>query len=326
MLRRIRHLSLICLLTGAVPAVCLGQTERRPFTPEDIHRVRPVSDLAISPDGEWVAYTLRTTDIDEDSTSTDLYMVSWDGSDRLQLTHTDGGESHPRFSPDGRYLAFIAARGGGDDSDDSDDPKTKSQIWLLDRAGGEARRLTELAGGVSSFEWSPDSSRFVVVSRDPKKKDDDATDSDEGSGKGKAAKSKTPKPIVIDRYQFKQDRQGYLGDRYQRLYLFDIASKAETLLTPGAFNSNQPSWSPDGTRIAFTSKRESDPDRHRNTDIYVVEAREKGELAAAHHLAGARLAAGLEPRRQQDRLSARRPAQVLGLRPGTAGDHASWWR
>ena len=147
----------------------------------------------------------------------------------LQLTHTaDSGESHPRFSPDGRYLAFIAARNDGAGEDD--DPAAKGQVWLLNRAGGEARRLTEMPGGVSEFEWSPDSTRLVLVSRDPEEEpDEDATHD-------------TPKPIVIDRYQFKRDRIGYLGDRYQRLHLFDVESREATLLTPGPYDSSQPAW------------------------------------------------------------------------------------
>ncbi len=257
---------------------------RRPFQPEDVHRVKEVSDIAISPNGQWVAYSVRTTDVEKDRRMSDLWMVNWEGSTRLQLTHTeDSSEGHPRFSPDGKYLAFLAARGDGTQGGDgeSDDPKGKSQVWLLNRAGGEAERLTELAGGVSGFEWSPDSTRLVLVSRDPEKKDDDP-DGEDAAGDGASdeasdepeKKHDTPDPIVIDRYQFKRDGQGYLGDRYQRLYLFDVAERTSTVLTKGAFDSTQPVWGPRGDVIAFTSKRQGDPDRHNNTDIYVVDAKE----------------------------------------------------
>jgi len=239
---------------------------RRPFQPEDMHRIRDVGDLAIAPGGEWVAYTVRETDTKADRRSTDLYIVSWDGQASLRMTHSKSSESGPRFSPDGKYLAFIRAR-SGDDTGKSKDPKTKGQVWLLNRSGGEAERLTEIEGGVSSFEWSPDSTRLVLVSKDPKPKDEE----------GQGSEADTPKPIVIERYQFKRDRVGYLGSRYSRLYLFDVVSEATTLLTPGSFDSTNPAWSPDGKKIAFTSKREGDPDRHDNTDIYVVEAREGAE-------------------------------------------------
>jgi dipeptidyl aminopeptidase/acylaminoacyl peptidase len=219
----------------------------------------------MSPDGQWIAYGVESTNVDKDESSSDLFMVDWDGSARIQLTHTeDSSESNPRFSPDGKYLAFIAARGDGK-SEESDDPKAESQIWLLNRAGGEAQRLTEMPGGVSGFEWSPDSSRLVIVSYDPEEKTEKDADEDGPS-------HDTPKPIVIDRYHFKQDRLGYLGHRYKRLYLLDLATKEVALLTPGAFDSAEPAWGPDSNIIAFTSRRQGDPDRHDNDDIYVIEA------------------------------------------------------
>ena len=242
-------------------------SNRRRFQPEDVHRIRDVGDMAISPDGGWVAYTVRTTDREADERSTDLFMVSWDASIRRQLTYSKTGESSPRFGPDGKTLAFVTAR-GGDEGGKSKDATTKAQVWMLNLAGGEAERLTEVAGGVSSFEWSPDSRRLVLVSKDPDVEDLEDSDSEA---------VKTAKPIVIDRYEFKRDREGYLGRRYERLYVFDVESRTATLLTPGAFNSTEPVWSPDSSKIAFTSRREGDPDRHRNSDIWLIEASEGAE-------------------------------------------------
>jgi len=257
----------ICLLLTTLVAVNVlaKDVDKGLFEPEDVHRIKSVGDIAISPDGEWVAYSVGSTNVDKDESSSDLFMVSWDGSTRIQLTHTeDSGESSPRFSPDGKYLAFVAARTDGK-SEDSDDPKAKSQIWLLNRAGGEAQRLTEMPGGVSGFEWSPDSTRLVIVSYDPEEKPEEDADKEGPS-------HDTPKPIVIDRYHFKQDRIGYLGNRYQRLYLFDLEKKEAALLTPGAFDSTQPAWGPDSDVIAFISRREGDPDRHDNDDVYIIAA------------------------------------------------------
>jgi dipeptidyl aminopeptidase/acylaminoacyl peptidase len=255
-----------CLIAASLMAssALAADAERRPFQAADVHSIKSVGDIAVSPDGDWVAYSVGTTNVDKDEFSSDLFMVNLDGSTRIQLTHTeDSGESRPRFSPDGKYLAFIAARTDGD-SEETDDPKEKSQVWLLNRAGGEARRVTEIEGGVSSFEWSPDSTRFVIVSRDPEEKEDENSDEDGPS-------HDTPKPIVIDRYKFKQDGLGYLGGRYQRLYVFDLEAGEAELITTGPYDSTQPAWAPDSDLIAFVSKRKGDPDRHDNTDIYIIE-------------------------------------------------------
>lgn len=268
--------SAACILLAAF--CCSGalaqDTELRLFQPEDIHRIKTVGDIAVSADGEWIAYSVGTTNVEKDQYSSDLFMVNWDGSTRIQMTHSeDSGEGHPRFSPDGKYLAFVAARSDGN-SEDDDDPKGKSQVWLLNRSGGEAARLTEMPGGVSGFEWSPDSSRLVLVSRDP---EDAETGSDESTDEEDGKTHDTPEPIVVDRYAFKRDGQDWLGHRYQRLYVFDVATREASLLTPGPYDSTQPSWGPDGNMIAFTSKRQGDPDRHDNSDIYVVAAEEGAE-------------------------------------------------
>jgi dipeptidyl aminopeptidase/acylaminoacyl peptidase len=262
----IRSIVLVSLLTVFFPVVALAKdADRRLLKVEDIHRINVVGEIAISPDGDWLAYSVGKTNVDFDESSSDLYMVKWDGSESVQLTFTPRkSENHPRFSPDGKYLAFITARSDSDEGE-SDEPADKSQVWLLNRSGGEAMRITEMPGGVSTFAWSPDSSRLVLVAKDPEE-----TEADKEAAKER--KHDTPKPIVVDRYQFKQDRVGYLNDRRTRLYVFDIENKDATLLTPGPYDNSDPVWGPGGDIIAFTSKRQGDPDRHDNTDIYVIEA------------------------------------------------------
>ena len=140
---------------------------------------------------------------------------------------------------------------------------------LLSRQGGEARRLTNRKGGVRDFEWSPDSTRLVVVGDDP--------DPEEG----KADDDKTPKkPIVIDRYDFKRDDDGYLGHRRSHLYLLTVATGAIETLTSGDWDDELPAWSPDGRRIAFISGRGSDDDRTNDTNVFVVEAKAGAEPRA----------------------------------------------
>jgi dipeptidyl aminopeptidase/acylaminoacyl peptidase len=207
-----------------------------------------------------VAYTLTTIDAAKDKRNTDLWMVKWDGSERVQLTSSDDNESSPRWSPDGKYLAFVASRGS------EEEKKKGGQIWLLHRAGGEAIKVSDIKGGVSDIQWSPDSTRlaFVVSDEDP----------DEDPEKKEGWKRKTPPPIVIDRYRFKQDRAGYLRRLYDHIAVFDVATRTHTVLTSGQVDDASPSWSPDSQRIVFLSKRASaDPDRTNNRDVWVVGAR-----------------------------------------------------
>ena len=105
----------------------------------------------------WVAYTVTTIDAEKDRRNTDVWMVKWDGSDQLQLTSSPDGESSPRWSPDNKYLAFVASRGT------EEEKKKGGQIWLLNRAGGEAQKVSDFKGGVSDIQWSPDSTRIAFT-------------------------------------------------------------------------------------------------------------------------------------------------------------------
>ena len=176
---------LAVFLTVSAPAD--GQSPRS-LRSSDIYRLRDVGAARISPDGAWIAYTVTTTDSAKDKSDSDVWMVSWDGTRTLRMTASSESEGNPRFSPDNRYLAFVSGRyesKGG-------------QVWLLDRAGGEAVRLSDLKGGVNEYEWSPDGTRIAVVSHDP----------DPEEAKPDSLKTKNPKPIVLDRLGFKRDVAG----------------------------------------------------------------------------------------------------------------------
>ena len=150
-------------------------------------------------------------------------------------------------------------------------------MWLLNRQGGEAQRLTETIQDVKDFAWSPDSKRLVLMLQDPTPEDlDAAKEKATEKSQGKEIKDKKPKaqrPWVVDRYQFKEDEIGYLERFRTHLYVFDIASKALTQVTSGDFDDEHPAWSPDGKLLAFSSKRTApDPDRNYDSNIWVVAA------------------------------------------------------
>jgi dipeptidyl aminopeptidase/acylaminoacyl peptidase len=227
---------------------------QRPFAPADAARIQEVSAPALSPDGEWIAYEVKSSDVDKDTRQSDVWMTRWDGSRTVRLTHTaEASETKPKWSPDGRWLAFLSTRG---------DTNQAAQLWLLDRLGGEAERLTSLHGGVSDFVWGPDGLRLALTVKDAEPADSVATAD---------TTKKRPKPIVVDRFWFKQDYEGYLGERREHLWLLDLGTRRVAQLTGGPYDDQLPAWSPDGQTIAFASKRGPDPDRSDDWNIYAVD-------------------------------------------------------
>jgi len=254
---------LLCACVAVVLAsagAAFAQGAKRPLSLDDLGKLKDVRDPQCAPDGKSVAFVVHQIDVKEDKPgASHIWTVGIDGRDERQITSSNDSESSPRFSPNGRHLAFTSERPG----------KAKGeQVWLLDRTGGEAFQLTEIKGRLQGYEWAPDSERLALVVRDP---DPDAPE--EGAGTP-ATPRKAPKPIVIDRYKFKQDVQGYLlSGRHSFIYLFDIASKKLERLTSGTADESSPSWSPDGTRIAFMSNRNGDPDREPSSQLFVVDAK-----------------------------------------------------
>jgi dipeptidyl aminopeptidase/acylaminoacyl peptidase len=212
----------------------------------------------VSPDGATVAYVVTTSDRDSDEPKDAIWLTNWEGTEHRQVTRGESA-SQPKFSPDGRYLSFLSARPAD----------ARSQVWLLDMRGAEPRQLTHATGEISSYAWSPDGKRIVLV----------MSDAEEGAGK------KT-KPIVIDTFHFKQDVDGYVMARSRKhLYLLDVGSGQLTALTTVAeYNDDVPAWSPDGKLIAYVSNHGKEPEQSGIDEIYLIEA-------------GAGAVAGAAPRR-----------------------------
>lgn len=262
--RRIRFLLLI--LSLCIAGSLNGQAQKlseaedkaekpRNLTVDDFFRLKRVEDPQLSPDGEWVAYTVATADLKEDKWEKQIWMIPAGGGEAVPLTAPGSSSESPRWSPDGKYLAFLAARN-----------KKESQVWTLFRHGGDSQQLTKVRQGVEAFEWAPDGRRMVLVVRDPSPEDLAA---EKAEKEGREFKRKTP-PKVIDRLQFKMDDAGYLNRLRTHLYVLDLGTKEMTQITSGDYDDSDPAWSSDGRFVAFVSNRSQDPDANYNTDIWVV--------------------------------------------------------
>ena len=280
---------------------------KRPIKLDDMHRFHTVADPQVSPDGKWVAYTVSSVDTTADKSDTDIWMTSWDGAEHIRVTSSPEAETAPRWSPDGRYLAFTSSRPG----------KAKgNQIWLLDRRGGEARQFTDFKGRLSGYDWSPDSKRLLVTLADPDPDSpEESANGAGGRGAAAGANPPAPKPIVIDRYKFKQDVQGYLYQPAPKIYLYDIATKKLELLIDSAMEAAAPSWSPDGERVAFLARSGKDADRYNTFNVFVVDAKPGAapkQLTSYDGIAGSasRGETRVEPGRQAAHLPAEQRRQA----------------
>src|SRR5882762_7116753 len=275
-MNQVRKALVSTLLLSALPVSLSSSVHaqtRRPMAPADILRIANVSDPQISPNGDWIVYTVST--IEADQTVSTLWLVragerlsnvpptsrqpeqrrNWD-LPRIAgrpLLPPGWSGANPRWSQDGKNIAFLSTHEG------------QHGIWV----SGVERRIPRLIAAVrdtnffityagESFAWSPDSRMIAYVSAS----EEPDSDSSESS-------SRNDDPRVIDRIQYKS-RTSFSDRLRTHIWLTEVDSPQPRQLTSGPFYDHALSFSPKGDEIAFLSNHETDPDAKNNSDIFAV--------------------------------------------------------
>jgi dipeptidyl aminopeptidase/acylaminoacyl peptidase len=220
------------------------------MVPEDLLRIRFVSDPQLHPDGRRIAFVVTTLSEARDEYLSTIWVVDVDGAVPRPFTRGPRRDTAPRWSPDGRQLAFVSER----------EPKGKGQLYVMPADGGEPVRLTDLRPGVASPAWSPDGRWLAFVSRvggwqEP-------TDEEE--------RERSKPPRIIDVLKYKSNGVGFIYDRPQKIFVVSLDGEPAQQLTVGVFDDHHPSWAPDSRRVAFVSARHAARDEDLAADVFTV--------------------------------------------------------
>jgi dipeptidyl aminopeptidase/acylaminoacyl peptidase len=222
--------------------------------PADLALLRTPAAPSLSPDGRLVVVAVGRIDLEANAYRGDLWVTPTDGSAAPRRFTTGRRDGRPRFSPDGRWIAFLRA---GDED--------KPQLHVMPADGGEPRRLCEHPLGAEAFAWSPDSSRIAYVARVPEP-------GRYGSDKDVPPEKEAPRRITT--FQYRLDNLGFTNDRRPQVFVVDALTEgAEPVqLTRGDYEHGDPAWSPDGGTVAFVSARHEARDEDAASDVFTVPA------------------------------------------------------
>lgn len=235
------------------------QTESRvAFQPKDILSQVVIAAVAVAPDASSIVYVKRT--VEDGKYARRLWRTTFEGTEPEQLTSAKSNDGRPRFSPDGKRLAFISDRAG------------KPQAWLLNLTGGEPRQISDLEGGVIAAEWSPDGKRLLLIG---------------GSGEKRFIVGDPNDPTArrIRDYTWRLDGVG-VREEFFCLWVTDVDDPRPVRLTAAAYNVAAAAWSPDGKHIAFLADRSDQAGLEETPQLWTIDSSNPSEPQPAGNLAG----------------------------------------
>jgi len=221
-----------------------------PIIPKHVNELIEVASPDLSPDGTTLVFVRTEVDRSLMKSSSQILRKALPDGDPVVFTHGPK-DGHPRFSPDGKTVGFLRP-----------DEKDKRQVWVIAMDGGEARRLTDLPGGVSDFVWSPNAEQLAVVSRvDPDVQEEE---------------NDYPQTQVVQRIRYRGDDEGWLGNTFLQIFVVDAQSGEHRHITEGEGDFRSPVWSPDGSQIAFITNAIEDRDYNRRSEAHIISVKDGG--------------------------------------------------
>ena len=233
------------------------EIDKDKFTSDDIYTIKNIHSIDLSSSAKKITYIETFANRKNDVYENSLWLYDIERKNSKKLIKNIKSISAPQFSPNEKYIAYI--------SPGKNKYKSNSQLWLINLKTARKRQLTKIQNDVTDFQWSPDGEKIAIVVHHKKV-----------DIKG------TKPPIVVDRYQFKKDGYDFIESENQHIHIMYLDKRSSTQITKGNYDHVLPSWSPDGKKLAFSSKREN-PDKHNNWDIYIKDIQKDSTTKLTQH-------------------------------------------